>query len=388
LGVTAKNIADELRNAIHGATALEIQRAGEVVDVVIKRAGQDMTGIEDIQELPIRTAGGDLVALSVVAELEPAKGYARLHRINGQLAVTVQGSLDPEVVNAKELMNITKKRLLPELKKQYPGVRVQFVGQGKETADTMNSLVTNLAIGLFGVFAILSLQFKGYTQPLAVMLAIPTALIGVVAGHLLMGLDLSMPSLVGLATLVGVVVNDSILLVGFISERSNKGAGIVEAAVDATRDRFQAVLLTSLTTVAGLMPLLLETSTQAQVLIPLVASLAFGLTTATIMSLFVVPAICVILDEFDLFGRENRDSSLPGAAGYGQADRGRRCSGCSEGRAQWPGVRREKSLRPWRDEATLAEARLVDVQAAIGLEMSPTTQSCIASLACLSGASI
>ncbi|MES9934361.1 MAG: efflux RND transporter permease subunit [Candidatus Sedimenticola sp. PURPLELP] len=168
-------------------------------------------------------------------------------------------------------------------------------------AATGASLQTNIMIGLIGVFIILSFQFRSYLQPLAVLLAIPTGLIGVVWGHLLMGLDLSMPSLVELATLTGIVVNDSVLLVSFIKEQRSGGLAMTDAVRLAARDRFRAVILTSLTTIVGLLPLLTETSTQAQFLIPLVASLAFGLLTATLLSLFLIPSCFVIFEELGWF---------------------------------------------------------------------------------------
>ena len=228
------------------------------------------------------------------------RGFARIHRVNGQRTVTVQGAIDTKVANAREIMGALKRDFVPQLKRDYPGIRLSSQGQDKDSADTGNSLSTNLLIGLIGVFLILAFQFRDYVQPFAVILAIPMGLIGVVWGHIAMGLDLTMPSLIAFATLAGVVVNDNILLVTFIRERLEEGVGVVEAGQLAARDRFRPIVLTSLTTIAGLLPLLLETSTQAQLLIPLVASLAFGLFTATLASLFLVPAFFVVLDDVGL----------------------------------------------------------------------------------------
>ncbi len=310
LGLSARDIADEVRSAIHGATSLDVQIGGSAYDVVVRVSGADITGIDDLQYLPVRSRSGQLVPLSAIARIHTGRGFARIHRVNGQRTVTVQGTLDTGVVNARELMGITKKQFLPQLKRKYPGVRVAFVGQGKESATTGASLQTNILIGLVGVFIILSYQFRSYLQPIAVLLAIPTGLVGVVWGHLLMGLELSMPSLVGLATLTGIVVNDSILLVSVVKDQHTGGTPMREAVQFAARDRFRAVILTSITTILGLLPLLLETSTQAQFLIPLVASLAFGLLTATIFSLFLIPACFVIFDELGwLRGRPDRISA-------------------------------------------------------------------------------
>ncbi|MEO1469794.1 MAG: efflux RND transporter permease subunit, partial [Pseudomonadota bacterium] len=173
-------------------------------------------------------------------------------------------------------------------------------GQNAEASTTQASMVSGFVLGLVGVFLVLSFQFRSYVEPVVVMVLIPFAFIGAVIGHLVMGVDFSMPSMLGFAALAGVVVNDSILLVNQIKYHHRPGATVAEVAPEATRARFRAILLTSLTTVAGLLPLLLETSLQAQVLIPLVTSLAFGLMATTLLVLFVVPAFYAILDDLGL----------------------------------------------------------------------------------------
>jgi len=159
-------------------------------------------------------------------------------------------------------------------------------------------LMLNLTIGFFGVFVILSFQFRSYIEPFAVMLAISMGVVGAFWGHLALGLELSIPSLVGIATLAGIVVNDNILLVTFIKNRLQANIPVSEAVQMAAVDRFRAILLTSLTTIAGLLPLLTETSTQAQLLMPIVASLVFGLASATLFSILMVPAFFKILDDW------------------------------------------------------------------------------------------
>lgn len=296
-GISARAIADELRTALYGNTSLEILRGFENYGVTLRLAADDRDSIEDLLAIRLRGPEGSLVPLGAVADIEQTRGYARIHRVNGQRTVTIQASLDTKKANAREVMGMLFKRFLPTIKERYPDVRFVSQGQAKETAETGSSLQSNLLIGLIGVYLILVLQFRNYLQPLAVMLAIPMGLIGVVWGHLLMGLNLTMPSLVGFATLAGVVVNDNILLVNFIRQRLYEGVDVKMAGWLAARDRFRPIMLTSLTTIAGLLPLLTEGSTQAQILIPLVASLAFGLFTATVASLFLVPAFFALTDE-------------------------------------------------------------------------------------------
>ena len=171
-----------------------------------------------------------------------------------------------------------------------------------------------MIVGLVGVFLILAFQFRSFIQPLAVIAAIPLGFVGVVWGHMALGIQLSMPSMVGMATLAGVVVNNSILLVEFIKGHVEQGDDILAAGVNAVRDRFRAIFLTSLTTVVGLGPLLLEQSTQAQFLRPIVTSLAFGLTGATLLALFVSPAVFAILHDLRLVRAVKPEEEMPVAA--------------------------------------------------------------------------
>ncbi len=304
LGINSAQVSAEVRAALQGVTGLEVQASKETQAVTVRLSDQDRKGLNDLQFLQVRNKSGELVALSSVADLTMTRGLARVHRVNGQRTATIQGKLNTTLINASELMRRVKNEYMPELKQKFPGVKPSFQGQGKETADTASSLIIDIAIGILGVFVILSFQFRSYIQPLAVMLAMPMGAIGVIWGHLALGLELSIPSLVGMATLAGIVVNDNILLVTFIKERLREGVAIGEAVQFAAQDRFRAIVLTSMTTIVGLLPLLMETSTQAQLLIPIVASLAFGLAAATLFSILLVPAFFKILDDWVDLGNQ------------------------------------------------------------------------------------
>jgi HAE1 family hydrophobic/amphiphilic exporter-1 len=236
--------------------------------------------------------------LGTVTGLEFGRGFARIHRVDRQRTVTITADVDNQVANAQQIVAGTIANFVPELLVRYPGVQLSQKGQSEESAETGSSMVLGFSVGLVGVFILLSFQFRSYIEPLAVMSAIPLALIGVIWGHIALGLDLSMPSMMGAVSLAGIVVNDSILLVEFLKIRVREGHSIPVAATMASRERFRAVLLTSLTTIAGLTPLLLEKSLQAQVLIPLATSIVFGLLSATVLVLFVVPALFAILSDF------------------------------------------------------------------------------------------
>ena len=226
--------------------------------------------------------------------------------------MTVQGDVQSTLANAQELLTLAGSQLFPQLEEKYPGLRVDIQGQSKESAKTGASIVRNVLLGMAGIYMLLALQFRGYLAPVTVMSVIPTALIGVVFGHMALGLDLTLPSIVGMASLFGVVVNDSILLVVFIRDARAHGIAVPVAAKQAGRARFRAILLTSVTTIAGLTPLLMETSLQAQILIPLAASLAFGLTSATLLAIFMVPAIYCVLDDFNALGQVEGSSATGG----------------------------------------------------------------------------
>jgi multidrug efflux pump subunit AcrB len=212
----------------------------------------------------------------------------------------VQGDVDTEIANANEILRDTREKLFPQLAEAYPGVTISLQGQNKEAQTTQVSMLRGFVLGLIGVYLLLSFQLQSYLEPLVVMVIIPFALIGAIFGHIALGLDFTMPSLLGFVALGGVVVNDSILLVNFIKHYHGETQSVAQAAPLASRARFRAILLTSLTTVAGLLPLLAETSLQAQVLVPLVTSLAFGLMATTVLVLAVVPAVYSILDDFGL----------------------------------------------------------------------------------------
>ena len=318
LGLNATEIDKQLRAAFHGVTATEIQVGSESVEVDVRLSETDTATLDDLAYFLVSTVTGERVPLASVVDIASARDYGRIHRIDGARTITIEGDIDVRVANVASIINDTSERFLPEFKDRYPDLEVELGGQSKESATTGDSVRRSFLIALVGIFVLLSFQFRNYVEPLVVMSAIPLALIGVIWGHLFMGLDLSMPSIMGYASLAGIVVNDSILLVEFLNRRVAEGSDVVTAAKLASRDRFRAVLLTSLTTIAGLLPLLSETSLQAQVLIPLVTSLVFGLLATTLLVLLVVPAAFSILHDLGLSsasvqgGRDQLSTDLAG----------------------------------------------------------------------------
>jgi HAE1 family hydrophobic/amphiphilic exporter-1 len=307
LGLDASEIANQLRVGFYGSTTSEIQVGQESYEVDVRLSDYDQNSINDLEDFRIVTPDGRLVPLSVVANIDSARGYARINRINGKRTVTVQGDVDTQRANALAVLEHTKVNFFPEFKSRYPNVDIAIEGQADSGETTAASMRRGFLLGLIGVFLLLSFQFRSYVEPLVVMFAIPMALIGVVWGHLIMGFELSMPSMMGFVSLSGIVVNDSILLVEFLKLRVREGHDVIEAAKMASRERFRAILLTSVTTIAGLIPLLFEKSTQAQVLIPLITSIVFGLLVTTMLVLLVVPSLFSVLHDFGFTSVSNTD---------------------------------------------------------------------------------
>ena len=297
-GFNARSIASQLRAAFYGSTASDILVGEESYEVNVRIAEEDRNKVSSLESFRVMGPNGEKVPLGAVATLEESRGYAGINRIDALRTVTVTGDVDTRIANAAQIIGDTNKRFLPKLHKEFPGIKVITEGESKETKESMGGMLKALLIGIFGVFCILSFQFKSYIEPMVVMVTIPFAFIGVVWGHVIMGLDICMPSIMGFVSLSGIVVNDSILLVNFIKIHMEQGEDAVMAATLASRQRFRAVMLTSITTIMGLLPLLSERSMQAQILIPLATSIVFGLLASTVLVLLVVPSLYAILGDF------------------------------------------------------------------------------------------
>lgn len=305
-GIDGQLVANQLRSAFFGQRADEIQVGPENIEIEVRLNKVQAGDLHALANFPIMLPDGNQLPLSAIAKLENQRSYVRIQRIDSQRSVTVMADVDNRKGNANETLAKIKSDWLPQAMQDYPGVRVDFEGSAKETAKTGASLGKGFIIGMFGLFAILSFQFRSYLEPVVVMLAIPLALIGVLWGHLLLGYSLSMPSIMGFISLAGIVVNDSILLVQYIRHHVDEGDSFHEAVVSASRERFRAVFLTSLTTAAGLLPLLLESSLQAQVVQPLVVSIVFGIFASTLMVLFIIPCAYAILADFGVVRKHQK----------------------------------------------------------------------------------
>ena len=297
----SQSVANQLRSALSGRVASEMFIGTEDYEVQVELARSEADSLSDLEYFQVSLGNQQYVPLGMVATLEPSRGYARIGRVDGLRTVTVTGDVDTEAANAQELVNLFKASFAQEIPTKFPGVEVDFEGQSAETDETMGSMIRGFGIGLFAVFILLSFQFRSYFEPLVVMGAIPLAFIGVILGNLAFGSNLSMPGVLGFCALAGVVVNDSILLVDVIRSGTRDGLPVLTAVKRASRARFRAVLLTSVTTMAGLIPLMFEQSRQAQTLIPIATSIVFGTLTSTLLVLVVIPSMYAILGDLGLY---------------------------------------------------------------------------------------
>jgi multidrug efflux pump subunit AcrB len=297
LGLTAADVAGQLRAAFLGSVVTTV-RAGPVEhEIALYSLTTDRDRRDDLERFTITLPDGAQVPLGTVATVSEQRGWSQITHIDGRRTLTVQASVDVRQGNAQAITAALAKGPLPEILAAHPGVEAAPGGQAAAFAETSASILRGFLIGLVGIYVILSYQFRSYLEPVIVMLTIPLAFLGVIWGHVVMGYDISMPSLVGGASLAGIVVNNSILLVQFIKAHVANGMDIIRAAGQASRDRLRAILLSALTTVVGILPLLAETSTQAQTLKPLVIAVAFGLGVSTLLVLILLPALYAMLGD-------------------------------------------------------------------------------------------
>lgn len=295
LGVTMADIATQTRQAYYGAEALRIQRGKDDIKVMVRYSRDERETESSIDEMRIRTRSGKEIPLTEVARVSEEQGYSVIHHSDRKRVITVISDIDENTANARDIVSALEQGFLKTLGTRYPGVGYSLEGQAKRTKESLDSLKKGFVLAIMGIFLLLASQFRSYIQPVIIMMAIPFGLIGAVVGHLIMGLDITMISLFGIVALAGIVVNDSLILIDFINNRVREGVSVLTAVVESGQHRFRPVLLTSVTTAAGLAPLLIERSFQAQFLIPMAVSISFGLMAATLLTLLYVPALYMII---------------------------------------------------------------------------------------------
>lgn len=308
LGLTASDVASQIRTGLLGDIVDTVQIGDQHIEILVRQTSAERNTRQFLEDTVITTGKGQMVPLREVADITEERQWAQVTRIDGLRTVTVSADVNGRTTNADAIVADLQSQVFPKLQEQWPEITLQVEGQTARSRETGQSIARGLLIGLLGIFLILSFQFRSYLEPVIVMLAIPVAFMGAVWGHLIMGYNLSMPSLIGAASLAGIVVNNAILLVQFIKSYREQGMSAKEAAGAASRARFRAILITTSTTVAGMLPLLAETSTQAMAVIPLVISVVFGLLVSTVLILVALPALYAILEDLGWAKTPNPDS--------------------------------------------------------------------------------
>ena len=300
LGLTRAEIVSQVSQAFRGFEAQRIQRGRDDVRVIVRLPKEERSTTATLDEYLIAAPDGREIPLSHVATLTPGKGPATITRIDRYRTMNVTADIDKEKTNMT-VLQADMDDYLQDLLLNYPGVTYVFEGEAKHQREAFGSLQWGLVILLFAIYVLLALPLKSYIEPLIIMSVIPFGVIGAILGHWVMGRDLSFLSILGLMALVGVVVNDSLVLVDYINQKKKQGNSVLEAVMSAGVARFRPVLLTSLTTFFGLLPLMFEKSVQAQFLIPMGISLGFGILFATVITLIMIPANVMIVDDIQRF---------------------------------------------------------------------------------------
>jgi len=298
LGLNWEDLARQVRQGFYGDEVQRVQRGRDDIRVMVRYPEDERKSLADIENMRIRLKDGTEVPFKEVATVNLGRGYASINRTDRRRVVSVTADVDQSVTTGNEVVADMKQNVLGKLSEKYPGLSYDFEGEQRDQRDVQKSLGTSAAIALMAIFGLLAVQFRSYTQPAIIMSAIPFGLVGALVGHIVMGFNLSILSVFGIVALTGIVVNDSLIMIDLINRERTEGIALKQVIWDSVTRRFRPILLTTLTTFCGLVPMMLEKSLQARFLIPMAVSLAFGVLFATIITLILVPALYIILEDF------------------------------------------------------------------------------------------
>ncbi|MEL6301907.1 MAG: efflux RND transporter permease subunit [Pseudomonadota bacterium] len=327
LGITLNSLGTQVRQAFFGEEVQRIQRGSDEVRVMLRFPESDRRSVYDLETLLVTTPEGDRVPFGEVAKATYGSAYSVISRQNGERTVTVSSDLDTLVSQPGTIIADMTARVIPGILERYPGVEYKLEGASLEEQEFIENLGYASIAALFLIYALIAIPLKSYSQPLMIMSVIPFGFVGALIGHLILDMPVSMFSCFGLIALAGVVVNDSLIMVDFINKAREEGVALEQAVVQSGKARFRAIILTSLTTAIGLIPIMLETSAQAQFVIPMAVSLSFGIVFATVITLVMVPVLYMLRQDFfdgcSAVGRKLRET----LSGTQPAPTGRTVSG-------------------------------------------------------------
>ncbi|MFV7785712.1 efflux RND transporter permease subunit [Shewanella marisflavi] len=297
LGLTLSDLASQVRYGFYGFEAQRILRNKEEVKVMVRYPLEQRRTLGHLENMMIRTPQGTSVPFSSVADIELGDSYSSITRVDGRRAITVIANANKNQVEPSKVVGEIQKDFLPYLESKYRHISTTLDGGSADEQSAMLGLIQGFFFAMFTIYALMAIPLKSYSQPLIIMSVIPFGIIGALFGHFILGLSMSVLSLCGIVALAGVVVNDSLILVDFVNRARTQGLPLKDATIDAGCYRFRAIILTSMTTFVGLVPIILERSLQAQIVIPMATSLAFGILFSTLVTLILVPVLYIILDD-------------------------------------------------------------------------------------------
>ena len=300
LGLTVDDLARQVYAGYFGDEAVRLQRGRDDVRVKVRYPADERRRISDFEKVYIRTPAGHQVPLLSVADIHFSTGYSTIIRTNGMRRIAVSADLDTNRANANEIFEELKSNYFPQLLHRFPDLKVSLQGEQKKMRESFETLYIGFPLALLGIFIIIATMFRSYTQPFVIMFTVPFGIIGAVLAHPVLGFELSIMSIFGMVALTGVVVNDAIVLIERINENLAEGMPFFEAILQGGVRRFRAVFLTSLSTIGGLAPLIMETDLQARFLIPMALALAAGVAFATVLTLVLIPSLLAILSDLRL----------------------------------------------------------------------------------------
>jgi len=300
LGLTSREIARQVRNAFSGTEALRQQRGRNEVTVRVRLPESERSSEFSIENLMIRTSAGTFVPLFEVADVKRGRAYTTINRRDARRTVSVTAGVEP-ISQTSQILATLNSQILPELVQDFPGLTYGYQGRQASMKESVDGLFQGFILAMIAIYFLLAIPFRSYSQPLIVMLAIPFGVVGATLGHLIMGYSLSLMSMMGIVALSGVVVNDSLVLIDYANRQRLEGATALVAISAAGTRRFRPIILTTLTTFGGLAPMIFETSRQARFLVPMALSLGFGILFATLITLFLVPCLYLMVEDFLLW---------------------------------------------------------------------------------------
>lgn len=303
LGFTVANVSQQLRSSFFGDEVQRIQRGRDEVKVMVRYPEHERKSLETLEEIRLISPAGDEVPIKQVIAGEPYRGLSSINRVDGQRSLTIAADIDKTSgANANTVVATFNESVLGSLQAKFPGVTWGYRGEQEDQNTSIKEMGQKFIFAILMIYILLAIPLKSYSQPLIVMSVIPFGIVGAVGGHVLLGMELSIMSLCGIVALSGVVVNDSLVLVEYTNRHRKDDGGVMDAVWNAGARRFRPILLTSLTTFAGLMPMLTETDMQAKFLIPMAVSLGFGILLATAITLILVPSVYLMLEDMKKFG--------------------------------------------------------------------------------------